>query len=531
VHPGLLAGDPHDVRLVQEVHPPTWRNPAPRDLYDVVVVGAGTAGLVAAAGAAGLGARVALVERSLMGGDCLNHGCVPSKALLRAARAAADVRDAARFGVSVNGPVAVDFTAVMERMRRLRAGLAPHDGASRFRRLGVDVFLGEGRFTGPRELEVAGARLRFARAVIATGSRPAVPSVPGLAETGFFTNETVFGLTALPARLAVIGGGPVGCELAQAFARFGARVHLVTPLPRLLERDDPDAAALVAGALGRDGVTVHAGRRVTRVERTADGIRLWHEAANGEAPARGAPTAVGELRDEGAPRHAAGPAPPIDAEAILVAAGRVPDVEGLGLDAAGVAPDPVRGVLVDDHLRTTNPRIWAAGDVCSELRFTHLSDALARIAVRNALFGGRARVSALTVPWCTYTDPEVAHVRAGAAAGGAGERELRTFLQELHGVDRAVLDGEDEGFVKVRVRRRGGRIVSATIVARHAGEMLPGLALAVAAGIPLGRLAAVIHPYPTQAEAVRRIADAWQRTRLTPRARRILSWWLGLRRR
>jgi pyruvate/2-oxoglutarate dehydrogenase complex dihydrolipoamide dehydrogenase (E3) component len=313
-------------------------------------------------------------------------------------------------------------------------------------------------------------------------------------------------------------------ELAQAFARFGSRVHLVTAAPRLLERDDPDAAAVVEDALRRDGIDVHAGRRVARVERAGGWIRLWHEPAEGGA-------ARADATGDPAGGRSGGRAGGVHADAILVAAGRLPNVEGLGLEAAGVAHDPRRGVHVDDHLRTTNPRIWAAGDVCSALRFTHLADALARIAIRNALFGGRARVSRLTVPWCTYTDPEVAHVGLGTGEAGDGGRETRTFVQELRGVDRALLDGETEGFVKLRVRRRGGRVLGATIVARHAGEMLPELTLAIAAGVGLGRLGGVIHSYPTQAEAVRRIADAWQRTRLTPRARRLISWWLDLRRR
>jgi pyruvate/2-oxoglutarate dehydrogenase complex dihydrolipoamide dehydrogenase (E3) component len=414
-------------------------------------------------------------------------------------------------------------------MRSLRARLSEHDSAARFRGLGVDVFLGDARFTGPREVEVGGARLRFARAVIATGARPAVPDVPGLAGSGFHTNETVFGLTELPRRLAVIGGGPVGCELAQAFARFGSAVVLVSASPRLLERDDEDAAALVESALARDGVTILAGRRLSGVARGPGGLVLQHELATNR---RGRPLSSGSPARRTPPDvPAEGGAGEIEADAIVLGAGRVPNVEGLGLDAAGVDYDLVRGVHVDDRLRTTNRRIWAAGDVCSRLKFTHLSDALARIAIRNALFGGRARVSRLTVPWCTYTDPEVAHVGVGAGEAHRDPGDVRTFVQELRSVDRAVLDGEERGFVKLHVRRRGGRVLGATIVARHAGEMLPELTLAIAAGLGIGRLGGVIHSYPTQAEAVRRIADAWQRTRLTPRTRRLISWWLGLRRR
>jgi pyruvate/2-oxoglutarate dehydrogenase complex dihydrolipoamide dehydrogenase (E3) component len=492
--------DTHNQALVARVHPADWVNPEPVPRYNLVVLGAGTAGLVAAAGAAGLGARVALVERGLMGGDCLNVGCVPSKALLRAARAWADVRDAGRLGVAVPPGAGVDFPAVMERMRRIRAELAPTDSAARFRDLGVDVFLGEGRFTGPDRVEVGGRTLRFARAVIATGGRAAPPPVPGLAEAGYLTNETVFELTALPRRLAVIGGGPIGCELAQAFARFGAAVVVVETLPRILARDDPDAAARVGEALRRDGVRLLTGARVERAERAGGETRLQ--------VARG-----GALET-------------LAADAVLVAVGRAPNVEGLGLEVAGVRHDAAGGVRVDDHLRTSNRRIFAAGDVCTARRFTHHADFQARVVVQNALFLGRARASRLVVPACTYTDPELAQV--GLTAEEAGERgvAVTTLVQELAAVDRAVLDGETEGFVKVHLRRGTDRLVGATVVARHAGEMLPELTLALVHGIGLGRLARVIHTYPTQAEAIRKLGDAYNRTRLTPGVRRLFAAWL-----
>jgi pyruvate/2-oxoglutarate dehydrogenase complex dihydrolipoamide dehydrogenase (E3) component len=501
----LAPWDEHNRALVARVHPPDWTNPRAAARYHLVVLGAGTAGLVAAAGAAGLGARVALVERHLMGGDCLNVGCVPSKALLRSARAWADVRRAAELGVHVPDGARVDFGAVMERMRRLRASLSPNDSAARFHALGVDVFLGEGRFTGRDTLEVGGAVLRFHRALIATGARAVVPPIPGLGEAGALTNETVFELTALPPRLVVIGAGPLGCEMAQAFARLGAAVTLLDRGSQILPREDPDAAARVAQALAADGVRLGLGATVARVERKPDGqTRLQVESAGG--------------------------AETIAVDAILVGAGRAPNVEGLGLEAAGVALDPRGGIRVDDRLRTTNPRIFAAGDVCSGERFTHHADAQARIAVRNALFLGRARVSALTLPWCTYTDPEVAHVGLSERQAQARGIALQTFVQELREVDRAVLDGETEGFVKVHVRRGTDRIVGATIVARHAGEMLPELTLALSRGVGLGALAGVIHAYPTQADAVRKLGDAYQRTRLTPRVRRLPGAWLAWRR-
>jgi pyruvate/2-oxoglutarate dehydrogenase complex dihydrolipoamide dehydrogenase (E3) component len=501
---GEIAIDPWDVHnrtLVSNVRPEDWTNPEPAGRYNLVVIGAGTAGLVTAAGAAGLGARVALVERGLMGGDCLNVGCVPSKGLIRAGRAVADVRGAGEFGVRVPAGASTDFGAVMDRMRRLRAKISRVDSAARFRGLGVDVFFGAARFSGPDTVDVAGVTLRFKKAVIATGARAAEPPIPGLAEAGYLTNETVFSLTELPRRLAVIGGGPIGCELAQAFARFGAQVSLLQGGGQILPREDPDVAEHVARALSLDGVDLRLGTRVERIERAGE-ERVIHVTSGGAA-AR------------------------LAADAILVGVGRAPNVEGLGLEDVGVAHDTRAGVTVDDRLRTTNPRIYAAGDVCSAHKFTHNSDAQARIVIQNALFLGRARTSALTLPWCTYTDPEVAHVGLSEREAAARGIAVRTFVQELADVDRAVLDGEAEGFVKVHVRAGTDRILGATIVARHAGEMLPELTLAIATGTGLGRIARVIHAYPTQAEAIRKLGDAYNRTRLTPRVKRLFARWLA----
>jgi pyruvate/2-oxoglutarate dehydrogenase complex dihydrolipoamide dehydrogenase (E3) component len=499
----VLPEDDFNRRLVANVHPPDWVNPEPAARYNLVVLGAGTAGLVSAAGAAGLGARVALVERALMGGDCLNVGCVPSKALLRCARAAADVRDAGGFGVCVPPGVRVDFPAVMERMRRLRADLSPTDSADRFRSLGVDVFLGQARFTARDAVEVGGKTLRFARAVIATGTRAAHPPIAGLEQAGFLTNETVFTLTELPRRLAVLGAGPVGCELAQAFARLGAEVTLLGDRPQLLPREDRDAAALVEKSLRRDGVRLLLGGKVVAVER------------------RGAEKV---LRIEG------GTAGEVTADEILVGVGRRPNVEGLGLESAGVEYDANEGVHVNDRLRTTNRRVYAAGDICSRFKFTHAADAMARVVIRNALFLGRARASALIIPWCTYTDPEVAHVGLYEHEARARGYEVQTFTEELSRVDRAVLDGETDGFVRVHVKAGRGRILGATVVARHAGEMISELTLAMSRRIGLGALADTIHPYPTQAEALKRVGDAYQRTRLTPFVKWLLAKWLSWRR-
>jgi len=488
--------------LLAQVHPPGWQNPTPSGRYNLVVIGGGTAGLVSAAGGAGLGAKVALVERHLLGGDCLNVGCVPSKSIIGAARIAAQARDGARFGIRT-GAVDVDFAAVMARMRALRTGLAPNDGAARFAGLGVDVYFGQARFTSPTTVQVDGRTLEFARAVVATGARPTAPPIPGLADVDYLTNETVFWLTELPPRLAVIGGGPIGCELAQAFRRLGADVTLLNADPHVLPREDADAAAIVQKALVSDGVRVLNGVTIDRVEHLGADAILRYTLA-------GTPGSIA-------------------ADRVLVAAGRAPNVEDLGLRDAAIAYD-AHGVTVDDHLRTTNKRVYAAGDVCSRFQFTHTADAHARIVLTNALFLGRRKASALLVPWCTYTSPEVAHVglyeRDAAARGIATD----TITVPLHDVDRARLDGEEEGFLRVLLAKGKDRILGATLVAAHAGDMISELTVAMAGNVGLGTLANVIHPYPTQAEVIKKAADAWNRTRLTPRVKSLFAWWLGVRR-
>ena len=614
--------DEHNARLIEHVHPPTWVNPTPAPRYNLVVIGAGTAGLVTAAGAAGLGAKVALIERDLMGGDCLNVGCVPSKALIAAARAAASVKGAGEFGVrdasvesarraatvvpspqlcgerarvrgfdeettddgveaslshssSLSGSrpeepltltlspqgwgegTRIDFAHVMERLRRLRADIAPNDSAARFQSLGVDVFLGDGRFTGPDTMEVAGQTLRFKTAVIATGARATHPDTPGLAEAGYLTNETVFNLTELPPRLAVIGGGPIGCELAQAFARLGSQVTLIVRSHQLLGREDEAAARLVQASLERDGVRVLLDAVVERVTSEmpslvpapvptpvpsppSSGERVrgpsGENAPNSENVAEQRTPHPNPLtskaRGEGTGekllfvRQGANTIE-VTADVILVGAGRTPNVEGLNLEAVGVQYDRAKGVVVDDRLRTTNSRIFAAGDVCSPFKFTHAADFMARIVIQNALFFGRAKASALTIPWCTYTSPEVAHVGLTERAAKEQGIEVRAFVQELRHVDRAILEGSTDGFVKILVKAGSDRIVGATIVAEHAGEMIGEIVLAMQHRIGLRRLAATIHPYPTVAEAIRKCGDAYNKTRLTPFVKRLFERWLA----
>jgi pyruvate/2-oxoglutarate dehydrogenase complex dihydrolipoamide dehydrogenase (E3) component len=491
--------DAHNETLVSNVHPPGWVNPEPASRYNLVVIGAGTAGLISAAGAAGLGARVAVIERFLLGGDCLNVGCVPSKCLIRSSRAAEDIRGASLFGVSVAGEPTVDFSAVMERMRRLRAQISSHDSAERFRDLGVDVFLGEGRFSDSRTIQVEGKTLNFKRAVIATGARAVHPPVEGLAEAGFLTNETVFSLTERPSRLAVVGGGPIGCELAQAFRRLGSQVTLIEMSSQFLAREDPEASGLLAETFRREGIDVRLSTRLEKVTSTETEKQL-------------------HLESEGKKEVLA-------VEEILVGVGRAPNVENLNLEAAGVKYNK-RGVLVNDFLRTSNARIYAAGDICMRWKFTHAADAAARIVIQNALFLGRKKLSTLTMPWCTYTDPELAHV--GMYENEAREKGLEVdhFVRQLSEVDRGIIDGET-GFVKVLVKKGTDQILGATIVARHAGEMISEISLAMVAGVGLKTLSSVIHPYPTQTEAIRQAADAYNRTRLTPFVKKLFSTWLA----
>ncbi|MBI1348127.1 FAD-containing oxidoreductase [bacterium] len=497
----LLADDAHDQVLRGHVHPADWVNPTPAERYNLVVIGAGTAGLVTAAGAAGLGAKVALVERDLMGGDCLNVGCVPSKGVISAARMAATIQHARDFGIQVPDGVRVDFPTVMERMRRLRAGIAPNDSAERFRALGVDVFLGDAKFTGAETVEVASQTLRFRKAVIATGARAHHSDIPGLKEAGFLTNETVFTLTELPRRLAVIGGGPIGCELAQAFSRLGAEVTLLERSSQILGKEDRDAADVIRSALLQDGLQILTDTSLQRVETTPTGKRL-HLQRQGESQT-------------------------IEVDAILVGAGRVPNVEGLNLEAVGVTYDQKSGVQVNDRLQTTNPRIFAAGDVCSKYKFTHAADFMARIVIQNALFFGRAKASSLIIPWCTYTSPEVAHVGVTEHEAAANGIAIQTLRQDFTHIDRVILQGETDGFVKVHLKAGTDKILGATIVADHAGEMIGELTLAMKAGIGLKTIGSTIHPYPTVAEAIRKLGDQYNRTRLTPFVKSLFQRWLA----
>ena len=502
--------DAYDRQLIDSVHPPDWINPEPAASYDLVVIGAGTAGLVVAAGAAGLGLglKVALIERNLMGGDCLNFGCVPSKTMIRSSRIVGEIWRGQELGIRADR-VEIDFGAVMERMRRIRAEISHADSAARFQELGVDVFLGDGKFASQDTIIVAEQILNFKKAVIATGSRAATPQVPGLVETEYLTNETVFSLTERPQRLAIIGGGPVGCELAQTFQRLGCEVVLLHRGSQILSKEDPDAAAILQQVLIKEGVNLILDCQVQQVMATPQGKTITYSTnERASAPPKGGRTDT------------------ITVDEILLGAGRTPNIESLNLGQVGVDFE-LTGVKVNDYLQTTNPKIYAAGDVCMKWQFTHAADAAARIVIKNALFSpfglGKSKLSNLVMPWVTYTDPEIAHVGLSADDAQAQGLQVGMIKIEMSSVDRAITDGDTAGFLKVIHRQGSDEILGATIVASHAGETISEITTAMVNKIGLSKLSSVIHPYPTQADCIKKAADAYRRTLLTSRTKKLLG--------
>ena len=480
------AQDVHESARSANLRPQTWVNPQPEGCYRLVVIGSGFAGLVAARTAAAQGIKVALIERDFIGGTCINTGCIPSKALIRTSRLYAEMRDAARYGAQVPDGIRVDFAATMQRVRRIRAHLGQRNSVRQLTAAGVDVFCGDARFVAQDAVMVDATRLRFDKALIATGARPNAPSIPGLAQAGYLTNENMFEITELPRRLLVIGGGPIGCEQAQALCRLGAQTTIVQDKPLFMEREERDAAQILSSALARDGIEV-------RLNTQVRGVRM----ANGDK--------IVDLISDDYENS-------IVVDEILTGIGRAPNVEGLQLDAAGVEYDICKGVHVDDFLRTGNPRIYAAGDVCLEDKYGHTAIASAKMAVRNALFRGRQRWSKLVVPWCTFTDPEIAHVGLHVREANRQGVPVKTFTILMHEVDRAITDSEDAGFVKIHVLEGTDKILGATIVARHAGDMINEITLAMVENIGLRKLAHVMHAYDTQAEAIQRAASACERT-------------------
>ena len=474
-------------------------------VFNVVVIGAGTGGLVTAAGTAGLGGRVALIERNKMGGDCLNFGCVPSKALISSARLIQQIRNAEKWGLDRQEPQFA-FEKIFDRMRARRAKIAPNDSQERFESLGVEVFRGEGRFISPHELEVDGHKLHAQNFVIATGSRATIPSIEGLDAVPYFTNETIFDeLKQKPASMIVLGGGPIGCELAQTFCRLGVRVTVVQRRSQLLPREDRDVADFLEGCLTSEGVRVIKNTNARSVRENGDGtiaLQLFDRESSCQTET------------------------PVVADALLIAVGRTPNFRKLRLKAARVEFGE-SGIHVNEFLQTSQPHIYAVGDVVGPFQFTHMADAQARVVVRNILMPFqflRQKMNYSVVPWCTYTDPEVAHVGLSEKEAQKNATAHDLFRIDLSDVDRAVVEDEDVGFAKILTSKGSDKILGATIVGTHAGDLLHEFVLAMSAKIGLGKIASAIHAYPTLAELARKAGDKYNKRRLTPRARKIFSW-------
>ncbi|MGO8919475.1 MAG: dihydrolipoyl dehydrogenase family protein [Stellaceae bacterium] len=462
---------------------------------DICVIGAGSGGLSVAAGASQLGMKTVLIERGRMGGDCLNYGCVPSKSLLAAAKRVKAARGNGAFGLG-DAPPAVDFAAVMRHVQEVIAAIAPQDSVERFTGLGVRVIAGSARFAGPREVIVGDQMIRARRIVIATGSAPAVPPIPGLAEVPFLTNESVFDGTRLPEHLIVIGGGPIGMEMAQAHRLLGARVS-VLEAATVLAKDDPELAAQLVERLRADGIVIEAGVRIRRVERSGGGVAVVLEEG------------TGERRIEGS--H------------LLVAAGRRANLAGLDLDKAGIATDERGGLVVDRRLRTSNRRVYAVGDAAGGPQFTHVAGYHAGIVIRNALFRLPARVNYRALPWVTYTDPELAQAgMTEAEAMRAHPGDVQVLRWPFHENDRAQAERETHGLVKV-LARRNGQVLGASILGAHAGELIQSWCLALSGNLKLATLAGFIAPYPTLGEASKRAAGSFFTPKLfNDRTRRLL---------
>jgi len=475
-------------------------------IYNVIVIGAGTAGLVTAAGTAGLGGRVALIERNLMGGDCLNFGCVPSKALISSARLIQQIRDAGKWGLERQQPQFV-FERVFDRMRARRAKIAPNDSKERFESLGVDVFRGEAHFVSPHEVEVNGQKLRAKNFVIATGSRAVIPKIEGIAAAPYLTNETIFDeLIEKPESMIVLGGGPIGCELGQALSRLGVKTTIVEYAPQILPPEDVDVAEFMQKRFETEGITIQHCTEATRVS-VRDGVI----------------TLDGNYKPPGA---AQGSPVQFTADALLLAVGRCPMMKALNLEAAGVKYTS-NGVEVNDYMQSSQPQIYAAGDIANRLKFTHTADFTARVVIRNILMPFqflRQKVNCAIVPWCTYSDPEVAHVGLGEKEAKQKNVDYDLFVVRLEDVDRAVVESEDAGFAKILTAKGSDKILGATIVAPHAGDLLHEFVLAMNANVGLGKIATMIHAYPTFAELARKAGDKYNKTRLTPRAKKIFTW-------
>ena len=500
----LPPGDEHNQKLRDNVHPQNWPTKPIDGVYDMIAIGAGTAGLVSSGGAAMLGAKSALIERHMMGGDCLVTGCVPSKTLIKSAHVAHQASKAHEFGVNV-GEVKVDFTKVMERLRRVRADMAHHDGAKKLDDMGVDVLFGNAKFTGPNTLDLDGKEIKFRRAMICAGGRPFVPDIPGLRDN-CLTSESFFELTELPEHFMVIGGGPIGCELAHSMRRLGSEVTILQRGQKIMDKDDPEAGEIIMEVFKEEGIDVRFGAELQKVEKRDGRLHCTIKHKDHEHE--------------------------LVVDQIMVATGRVPNVESLNLEAAGVEYHR-RGITVDKHHRTSNKRIFAAGDICSPFQFTHAAYAQAEYATLNALMPWPYRLNAKdrVMSWVTYTDTEVAH--AGPAYSEIEKQNANLDIYELpmKDNDRAQTESEHRGFCRIHCKKGTDKIVAATIVGENAGEMIAEMSLAITKGMRLKHIQETVHAYPTRAEIIRNTATEWKFSTLTTSIKSMVGVWFKISRR
>ena len=486
--PGNIYPDnPGDTETyLSRVRPSDWQNPTPRGPYDLAIVGAGPAGLAAAETAARLGFSVALIEHNHLGGNSLNVGSVPSKAIIRSAGVLETLRGANAFAAPPPGEVELAFDQVMARMRRIRTRIAAYASVDHLTALGIHIFFGDAVFTGTNTLAIGEVRLRFRKAIIATGAHPTRPDIPGIEATNYLTSTTVFELTRLPRRLAVIGGGPLGCELAQAFCRLGSHVTIVQNDAKFLPREERDAAEILSRSMARDGVDI-------RLNTTVIGARVEHGVKILE-------TCNNDVTGE------------IEADEVLLSVGRTPNVKDLNLEAAGVDYDLSGGIKVNDFLCSTNRKIYAAGDVCLQLKFTNAAQFSACTAVHNALTRTKKkRHSDAAIPWCTYTDPGIAHIGLHVWVARDQSIPIKSFTVMMHDIDRAITDGQDTGFIKIHIAEGTDKILGATIVASRASELINEMAVIMCAGIGMKALAQMVHTYPAESAGILLAAQAYVR--------------------